>query len=211
MPLYVLALTDIDLGTWRSGGRRLQTVTYGGIHVVCERRAAAPPVSDDELRAQHGLVIRIAERAPAVLPARFGSLIVKGELTASIRRHEDEILAALDRVRDHVQMTVRLLGKRTQRATAAASPTISGTEYLQRARRAAIPPTTSAGARVLAAVRPLVAAERREHGAGGLLATIYHLVEASQVERYKKAVATPVPGVMVSGPWPPFAFSPQLW
>ncbi len=70
---------------------------------------------------------------------------------------------------------------------------------------------TSAGERVLAAVRPLVAAERREHGAGGLLATIYHLVEARHVDRYKKAVGNPVPGVMVSGPWPPFAFSPQLW
>ena len=211
MPLYVLALTDVDLGTWTSGGRRLQSANYGEIHVVYERRAAAPPASDDELRAQHGLVIGIAERAPAVLPARFGSLIEKRELDASIRSHEDEILSALDQVRDHVQMTIRLLGKRPQRATVAAPRTMSGTEYLERARRAAIPPTTSAGERVLAAVAPLVAAERREHGAGGLLATIYHLVESRQVERYKKAVGKPVPSVLVSGPWPPFAFSPQLW
>lgn len=211
MPLYVLALTDIDLGTWTSGGRRLQNVNCDGIHVVYERRAAAPPVSDAELRAQHALVIMIAERAPAVLPARFGSILAKRELTASIRRRESEIVAALDRVRDHAQMTIRVLGQRAPRAPVAAPPRMSGTEYLQRARRAAIPPTTSAGERVLAAVRSLVAAERREHGAGGLLATIYHLVEARQVERYKKAAGKPVPGVIVSGPWPPFAFSPQLW
>lgn len=209
MALYVLALTDTALGTWTADHRQLRSADYGGIHVVYERRALAPPVSDEELRAQHALVIAIAERATAVLPARFGSLIEKRELTASIRRHEDEILAALHRVRDHVQMTVRVLGTRPKRAAAPAQ--MSGTEYMRRARRAAIPPTTPDAERLLAAVQPLVASERREHGAGRLLATIYHLVDVRHVARYLAAAGAPIPGVIVSGPWPPFAFSPRLW
>ena len=71
--LYVLALTDTDLGTWMTGGRRLYSANCNGIHVAHERRVEAPPVSDEELRAQHALVTAIAERAPAVLPARFGA------------------------------------------------------------------------------------------------------------------------------------------
>ncbi|MBA3637942.1 MAG: GvpL/GvpF family gas vesicle protein [Acidobacteria bacterium] len=211
MPLYVLALTDSDLGTWTVGRRRLQSAAFGRIHVVYQRRSVVPPVTDEELRAQHAVVLAIAEQASAVLPARYGSLLSKGELAAAVRQHENEIVAALDRVRDHVQMTIRVLGTRASRPPLQALVGISGTEYLQRARRAADPPMTPTGERVLAAVRPLVAAERREHGAGGLLATIYHLVDVHKVERYTKAAGGPVPGVIVSGPWPPFAFSPQLW
>lgn len=211
MPLYVLALTDTDLGTWTVGRRRLHTAAYGRVHVVYQRRSVAPPVTDEELRAQHALVLAIARRAPAVVPARYGSLLEKGDLAAAISRHEDEIVAALDRVRDHVQMTIRVMGKRLPRAPQAPPGAISGTEYLQRVRRSVDGGMTPAGERVLTTLRPLVAAERREHGVGGLLATVYHLVDTRKLERYTKAAAVAVPGVIVSGPWPPFAFSPQLW
>ena len=211
MPLYVLALTDTDLGTWTVGSHQLHSVNCGPIHIVYQRRSVAPGVTDEELRAQHAVVVEIAQRAPAVLPARYGSLLAKRELTAAVRQHESEIVAALDRVRDHAQMTVRILGKRAPRASVQLPAPASGTEYLQRARRAADPPTTAAGQRVLAAVRPFIAAERREPGAGGLLATVYHLVDVHKIDRYAKAAGRHVPGVIVSGPWPPFAFSPQLW
>ena len=211
MPLYVLALTDTDLGSWTINGRRLHSAAFGRIHVIHERRGSPPAVSDGELRAQHALVLAIAARAPAVLPARYGSLLEKRELAVAIRQHQKEILASLDRLRHHVQMTIRVLGKRTPPARLQSRTGMSGTEYLQQARRAAAPPTTSAGERLLAAVRPLVTAERTEHGAGGLLATIYHLVDVRHVERYRDAVGAPAAGVIVSGPWPPFAFAPQLW
>lgn len=209
MPLYVLALTDAAAGVGTSAGRRLETLDYGGIHVVCERRAAAPPLTDDELRAQHALVVEIAAQARAVLPARFGSLISRRELTALVRRHEPEIRAALDEVRDRVQMTVRVLAPSAKRTPVAKPQAASGRDYLERARRASALP---AGAqRLLTAVQPYVVAERRAPGAGQLLATIYHLVETSQATRYTKAAGRRRPGVIVTGPWPPFAFSPQLW
>jgi hypothetical protein len=211
VPLYVLALTDVALGTWTVDGRRLHCADYDRIHAVHERRGLPPALSDDELRAQHRLVVAIAQRASAVLPARFGSLLDRRELTAAVTRHEQEILAALARVHHHVQMTVRILGERPKSAGGAARANMSGREYLERARLAATPPTTGEAERLLARLSSLVASERREHGAGRLLATIYHLVHVRHVDRYKKVVGAPDPGVIVSGPWPPFAFSPQLW
>lgn len=211
MPLYVLALTDTPLGTWTAAARRMQTADYEGIHVIYERRGAPPPVTDEELRAQHALVLAIAERTRAVLPARFGSLVAKRELTALIGRHGPEIRAALEQVRDRVQMTVRVLGTRPKRQPGPEPRVTSGRDYLERARRASSPPLPREAERILSAVRPYVVSERREAGAGQLLATIYHLVDAPQVARYAGAAQKRTRGVIVSGPWPPFAFSPQLW
>jgi hypothetical protein len=210
VPLYVLALTDTPLGSWTAGDRRLQTADYDGVHVVYERRTEAPAMTDTELRDQHSLVIAIANRARAVLPARFGSLIGKRELTALVRRHDAQIRAALEQVRDRVQMTVRVLGASTRRPSVPARVT-SGREYLERARRVSTPPLPPRAQRLLSAVQPYVLSERREPGAGRLVATLYHLVDAAQVSRYMAAAGKRVPGVLVSGPWPPFAFSPQLW
>jgi hypothetical protein len=210
VPFYVLALTDTPLGSWTAGDRRLLTADYDGVYVVYERRREAPAVSDAELRDQHRLVIAIANRARAVLPARFGSLIARRELTALLRRHDTEIRTALEQVRDRVQMTVRVLGAALPHPRPPA-PATSGREYLERARQQLAPALPRQAERLLAAVRPYVASERRESGAGRLLATLYHLVDASQIVRYTKAAGKPVPGVILSGPWPPFAFSPQLW
>ena len=210
MPLYVLALTDTPLGSWTARGRRLLTADYDGVYAVYERRSEAPALTDAELRDQHHLVIAIANRARAVLPARFGSLIARRELTVLIRRHDAQIRTALEQVRDRVQMTVRVLGATPRRPSPAAHVT-SGREYLERARRQLAPPLPRRVERLLSAVQQYVVAERREPGAGRLVATLYHLLDASQVGRYTKAAGKRVPGVIVSGPWPPFAFSPQLW
>ena len=210
MAFYVLALTDTPLGSWRAGDRRLQTADYDGIHVVYERRGAGPAINDAELRAQHALVIAIASRSRAVLPARFGSLIEKKQLTELIDRHRPEIGEALERVRDRVQMTVRVLGT-PPRSRPAVAPAMSGREYLERARLASSLPLPLQARRFLSAVQPYVVSERREPGADRLLATIYHLVDARRVTPYTQASGERIPGVIISGPWPPFAFSPQLW
>jgi hypothetical protein len=209
--LYVLALTDTPLGSWTAGGRRLQTADYDGLHVIYERRAAPPPMDDAELRAQHGLVVAIAILARAVLPARFGSIIERRELTTLLRRHDVEIRAALALVRDRVQMTVRVLGAPGKRPAPPRGRPTSGRDYLERARLAASPPLPRQAQRFLSAVQPHVVSERREHGAGRLLATLYHLVDVRALSRYSKASGKRIPGVVISGPWPPFAFSPQLW
>ena len=211
MAIYVLALTDAPLGAFTSVNRRLSTMEYDGVHVVYERRAAAPPMTDAELREQHVVVVDIAARARAVLPARFGALLEKRDLTAFMRQHGAEILVALAEVRDRAQMTVRVLATGDEIRSAPRAPATSGRDYLERARRAAAPSLPAGAERLLSAVRPFVAIERREPGAGRLLATVYHLVDARHIADYKEASGKRVRGVIVTGPWPPFAFSPRLW
>ena len=209
MRVYVLALTDLDLGTWKAGARTLHSIDLGPLYAVYEQRRTPPPLNDDSLREQHGLVMEIARRADATLPARFGALVDRKALADRVQSHEAELREAIHEVRGRVQMTVRVTG---EPARVVATPAASGREYLEARRKLASPvlPETAAG--LLAALRPLVARERLEPGAGGLLATVYHLVDRRHGRRYREiAAATALPNVIVTGPWPPFAFAPQLW
>ena len=41
--------------------------------------------------------------------------------------------------------------------------------------------------------------------------TLYQLIEKTVIDRYRATALTlTTPGVTVSGPWPPFAFAPEL-
>ena len=208
MPLYVLALTDEPAGIDRIGERRLQLVTVAGIHAICQRRNGPPPVTDKDLRQQHADVIAISRRVRAVLPARFGALLTKNELTTLIRANEVDIRRGLDEVRDRVQMTVRVLG--TVRRPAP-TPASTGRQYLEQRQRAGAPELPSRARAFLDAVRPLVTRERQERGAPGLLASVYHLLESKNIDEYQTLARTMTGSdVIASGPWPPFAFTPQL-
>lgn len=210
MALYVLAFTDSDLGTWTSAGRRFQTVKLGAVYAVCERRSAVPDLTDDALRAQHQAVIEIADRSRATLPARFGALIDERELVKWTRDHETELRRGLDDVRDRVQMTLRIVGRQARPSSEPATIT-SGRAYLESRRRAMEPELAPAVRELLDKLRPLVARERVEAGQGGLLATVYHLISRGDLASYRCIVEGAPADTIVSGPWPPFAFTPPLW
>jgi hypothetical protein len=80
----------------------------------------------------------------------------------------------------------------------------------------ALPPMPAALGAVADAVRGIVVTERAEAGRGRVIATLYHLLDRNLVEDYKAALA-PIPpptgdlALSVTGPWPPFAFAPDLW
>lgn len=206
MLLYVLAFTD-ERPRPAPAAARFTLVNVEGIIAVCERRTARPPLTDAALRRQHRAVVDIARRTPAVLPVRFGALVAKRELTAAVRAHRQTLSRALDEVRGRVQMTLRILGA----APPAPAPATSGRQYLETRRRVLDPPLPESVERLLAAVRPLTAAERREPGAAGLLLTIYHLIAAEHAEAYLARTRGAAPRIVATGPWPPFAFTPQLW
>lgn len=208
MALYVLALTGAPPGVGVLRGRRLVVVRSKGIHAVCETRSSPPERVDAELREQHALVVAIADRVDAILPARFGTLMTRPELTALLARRHDAIRAGLEHVRDRVQMTVRVTG----RVPESASHPSTGREYLETRRRALAPALPEAARQLLDALRALAVEERRTPGAGQLLATVYQLVEKRNLTRYRRTAARLAhPGTIVSGPWPPFAFVPRLW
>ncbi|MGZ5429551.1 MAG: GvpL/GvpF family gas vesicle protein, partial [Thermoanaerobaculia bacterium] len=59
-------------------------------------------------------------------------------------------------------------------------------------------------------------AERIGRGERSVAATLYHLVPRGMSIPYQDALEPlradfPGPGFIVSGPWPPFAFAPELW
>jgi len=207
--LYVLALTETPLGDLAFGGRRLHAESIDGVYAICEKRSAPPEPSDAELRAQHALVLEIASGVRAILPVRFGSLLTKAELRRVIRGHLLEIQSAFYLVRDRVQMTIRVTGRR-RAPVAVPAPPATGREYLVRKRAHASPPLPATATAVLKTLTPLTAAERREPGAGALLATVYQLVSVSDVPRYSALARKAPRSIVVTGPWPPFAFTPLL-
>ena len=208
MTLYVLALSDAPVMPWEEDdGRRLESLPVEGIYVIGERRGDVPAVTEAELQRQHAMVLRIADAVPAVIPARFGSLVDEEELSVILRERRALIRTALDHVRDKVQMTLRIaaVGIPTESASAE-----SGREYLERRREVLRPAAPAHVDGVLRDLRALVVDERRRPIERGAL-TIYHLVARMDVTAYREVVnEARVAGVAMSGPWPAFAFAPDL-
>jgi hypothetical protein len=205
---YVLALTDRSPGVPTIAGRRVHDVHIDGIHAICQRMTQLPEVTDDVLRRQHADVTAISRRVSAILPVRFGALLGKDDLTAILRTSAGEIRQALDEVRGRVQMTVRVRG--TVPAPPPTRPS-TGRQYLEQRRRAAAAVLPRHARAFLDAVHPLVRSERREAGTAGLLANIYHLVDAVDVAEYGRLARSMTNADLVwSGPWPPFAFTPPV-
>jgi hypothetical protein len=111
-------------------------------------------------------------------------------------------------------MTVRILGAVRPRPAARSHRSASGTAFLRAKSAEALPHA----ARILRkGLHLLVEDERVDRGAGRIVATLHHLVVRNRVARYRTLVRTLVQGldpesaVTVSGPWPPFAFVPDLF
>jgi hypothetical protein len=194
-------------------GHRLRTVTVAGVDAVVEPGVERLRPTEGVLQEQHEIVVALARMTDAILPARFGSFVTAPVLRRTLRTHQPEIAASLALVRGRRQMTVRVFGATIpEPATAQTAPT--GTAYLNARRaRTVEPPEVRL---IRDAVRSWAAAERVEIGPGGLRATVFHLVPARMVPRYRRAVLNLPSSIAplqlsVSGPWPPFAFAPALF
>ena len=210
---YVYALADDGLPSrFVAGGRRLRAIDVAGVLVVVERVRDAPAATERTLRDQHAIVVSLARRVNALLPARFGALFTPAELDARVRTAHDVIVDALDRVRGRVQMTVRVLSP--SGSGPVSSRPRSGTAYLM-ARAEGARALRRTAARIRRAASPLVVDQRVEPGKGEIQGTVYHLIQSGDVERYRAALARIAPAVApalltATGPWPPFAFAPEL-
>ena len=213
--IYVHALTDRPTRTWTADGRRIPSVAVGGVFAVGERRLDPPQLSEEELRFQHRVVVEIAARVPAILPARFGSLTDEKKLDAIVRERESIIDEAMTLVRGRIQMTLRTAAKfADERGTTAASVArraapVSGRQYLESLKSRASPALSARVESAIARASGYVAAERRQRTVAGHVA-VYHLLNRMDVDGYLRALGQRR-GLTVSGPWPPFAFVPDLW
>lgn len=212
--LYVFALTGGPARPLRHGNRRIEFIEIKGIHAAVERITRPPAVSEAALRAQHEIVMEIARAVDAIVPARFGAVVERQELEALVSSRRGPLREALDLVAGRVQMTVRGFEEAAGVASAAGLPAnrTSGTAYLEQRRRDAAAPLEQEAAEISRVVRPFVHQERTQAGQSRIRWTLYHLVDRGVVADYERAV-TPFTSqsVSVSGPWPPFAFVPDLW
>jgi hypothetical protein len=206
---YVVAFTDALMKRRRIKGRSYEVIPLGGLFAIGERRAGAPLATDDELRHQHDVVVRIAADASAILPVRFGAMTTIEVLESLPPQAVARLAEGLNEVRGRVQMTIRFVGE----PPPAVPPTRagSGRDYLQNRRAAMRPELPRAAADWLRTLRSIAARERLEPGVGSLLATAYHLVDKVHLDRYTKSAAgAEAVGARLTGPYPPFAFTPSI-
>lgn len=216
--VYVFALTGHAIPSFAVGTHRVEFLDLAGLHAAVERRSDLPAMSESFLRTQHAIVTRLSDRIDAVVPARFGALIEERELRDILARRRQVIQEALTLVRGRVQMTVRfreapesMVRSNPPASNPPASAAISGTAYLEAKRSAGRTMPVLAGI-VATAVGDLAIAERSEAATERAPAVLYHLIARGNVARYTDAVSMlKSPAVSVTGPWPAFAFAPDLW
>ena len=224
MAWYVFALVDAvpSARAGRGLGGPLSVRRIAGAFAVVERRADVPPAAFGTLAKHQEIVGRLAARVPAILPVRYGTLLEAEDLDEAVRDRDDEIAEAFELVRDRVQFTWRIRGKGVRGARRAggadlssdlpSSPPVSGAEYLRRAARAASP-APPAAYRALATLGPLISRQRYQAGPAVTSEALYHLVDRKLETRYLAAAAAltaSTPALVMSGPWPPFAFTPEI-
>lgn len=217
MPWYVFALVDGTpsggKGKGLSGPLGLRKIP-GGFAVV-ERRADIPPAEFGSLKRHHDVVAELASRVDAILPVRFGTLLDADAIEEALDERAEEIADAFDVVRGRVQFTWRR-GRPTpdaRRPKSDARRPTSGTDYLRRAAKGAKPAPPAAWRALRVKLAPLVAAERYQPAGPALPETLYHLVARDKSARYATIGAGlrhAKPTLSLTGPWPPFAFAPEL-
>lgn len=210
MDFYVIAFIDRPLTRRQISGRRYATIALGGVVAVGECRVDQPAATDEELRHQHEVVVRLAERVDAILPVRFGALTSRATLAHMPPDLVQRLAGGLRDVRHKVQMTVRFAGE--PKLPVSTVPPRSGTEYLRKRQAARVPELPPEAAAWLRTVRPVVARERIAPGGGSVIATAYHLVHKEHISRYLEGAShAAAAGARITGPFPPFAFTPSIF
>jgi hypothetical protein len=173
----------------------------------------APEATPPQLRKYHQLIAGLAAMYPALIPAQFGTMMQDGELVMVLQSRTRSLSDALRHVRGRVQMTIRIAGRDAQASRARTLPLerpSSGAEYLrERARQAAIERDVNGFGPVRQAIERWVRDERVEVRSG--VTSVYHLVPRHSVAAYRRAATAAAEHaalrVIITGPFPPYAFS----
>ena len=212
--LYVYGLTVPGLPAKLTVLRHpLRTLRLSGIEAIVEPMTSRPEPTIESLQTQQEIVTRLAARVPALVPARFGSIMKEASLRSLVETQHDAIAAALRRVTGCAQMTIRVFGTSDLPAPAVLRAA-SGTAFLEqrRARAHYLPAEVDV---IRTQLGRYVREERVEPGARTLRVTVFHLVARESVDEYRQRAEDlhsmlPLHQVTVTGPAPAFAFAPEL-
>lgn len=223
MPWYVFALTDEvpegGLGRGLSGALSARNIR-GGFAIV-ERRADVPPPAFGSLRAHQDVVVRVSDAVPAILPVRFGTLLEEDALEEVLAERHQDLAAAFALVRHRVQFTwrQRSVSPRAPLPGMSAGPApdatarAAGAAYLRRAASAAHAPPPASFRLLRDRLHAFVVREKFQPAAAAVPDTLYQLIDRPNVKPYgvmADALKLTRPQLSVSGPWPPFAFVPEV-
>ena len=203
--MYALAAGPLPARV-RVAGRVVRILRVGAIAVIVEAPHELPV--EEALRDQHAIVLELAKRFDPILPVRFGARMTAARIASVVRPSTAALTEALAHVRGRQQMTIRLIGP-----VAPALPATGGADYLARRLAAhTFPPEASP---LRDALRRFVVDERTQPGRGTLRLTVFHLVDRRHVPAYIQAAEDASDAIdpwrlSLSGPWPPFAFAPEL-
>ena len=226
MPLYVYAIVSrpVRARSLSSGaGARLRPVTGGEVAAIVAECAEKPSPTASALRAHDAVVRRIARAVPAILPVRFGTIVdTDRSLATLLEAWSAELQPALGLVERREQMTLRLFGRAAAPKASSPPPREAdtgdhpGTSYLAGLARAQARARSAPELEPLSeALAHIVTAERiSRHDAGPLILTAYHLIPRGKAPVYrsilKRRAAALGLRAIASGPWPPYAFVPEL-
>jgi hypothetical protein len=195
------------------GGRGLVRVRAGRVAAIAEPMDRPFAAAVEPLEAQDRVLRRLAARHAAILPARFGSHTKdEQELRSILRMRGPSLARGLSRVRGAEQMILRLFFSEPLAAPSGVrSRSRPGTEYLRRRSGAHVPALLAVRA-ALGRLR-MVRDERLEMQEESL--TVFHLIRRGTSRAYAAAIFETVSresgvAAIVSGPWPPYAFAPEV-
>jgi hypothetical protein len=214
--LYVYAIADSFPGSAVTGlhGAPLRAIECGSMQVIVSEHEVAPEPDEDLLWAHEQVVEEMMEGA-TILPMRFGSTVEGPEaLVAMLEPRREAFLAALERVRGAVELSVRA-ELPSDAEPVDAEPRLMrhfgpGTSYLLE--RARDQRRSEDAAELIH--RPLAALARRSKQKAGSDPHAFkaaYLVEEDAVESFGQRVGrldATLGDINVSctGPWPPYSF-----
>lgn len=178
----------------------------------------APSISTQQVW-HHEQVIETLMRRHTLLPCRFGTTFQNlAALDDVLRRHAKVLGSALDRVRGHVELGLRVVGAIPRVEPDRIPAPSSGREYLlhrvtqERERNEAERLADEIESPLLSLCRDQM---RRVLPASGTLLTASYLVPSDEVESFRRAVDEtgdrhPEFRLLCTGPWPPYNFVPKL-
>jgi hypothetical protein len=225
--IYVYALVEQRARSLRIGNRAIRFVecrrasignrqsAIGNIYAAVEHLARAPELSESALKLQHEILAGLARRFDAILPARFGAFIEQQELFHIVQLRREILREGLASVRGHEQMTVRIFGGAPQTSRGLTANT-TGTAYLERRRSVQRGPLPAVAERIRTSVGTIATRECVEPGRSNVRAVLHHLIPKGRSADYIGLVENAAAGsreerVTVSGPFAPFAFTPDIW
>jgi gas vesicle protein GvpL/GvpF len=177
------------------GGVPLEGIADGPLLAVATRHERVPDHTAADALWTHQRVVETIQCERAVVPVRFGTRHADPErVRTALAERRERLLAALERVRGRVELSVRMIEP---------PAALDGRAYLARRRKAAAVHDALAALAVGATRRP-------ERGAAELLRGAY-LVERPALPAFTAAVESlqrehPEASLLCTGPWPAYSF-----